>query len=47
MMYTMRNRVSHGYHTIDMEIVWKMIQLDLPVLHAQITAVSEALRRKP
>lgn len=42
-MYTMRNRVSHGYDTVDMEIVWKTIQGDLPCLHAQITEVRATL----
>lgn len=35
-MYTMRNRVSHGYDTVDLEIVWRTIQSDLPGLYAQI-----------
>ena len=35
-MYTMRNRVSHGYDKVDLEIVWKTIQGDLPGLYAQI-----------
>ena len=39
-MYTMRNRVSHGYDQVDLEIVWKTIQGDLPGLHAQITEVN-------
>lgn len=42
-MYTMRNRVSHGYDKVDLEIVWKTIQSDLPVLHAQITKAQAAL----
>jgi uncharacterized protein with HEPN domain len=42
-LYTMRNRVSHGYHKVDLEIVWKTIQSDLPSLHAQITTVSATL----
>lgn len=25
-MYTMRNRVTHGYEQVDLEIVWKTIQ---------------------
>ena len=32
-MYAMRNRLSHGYDTIDYEIVWNLIQNDLPNLH--------------
>lgn len=35
-MYTMRNRVSHGYDKVDLEIVWKTIQNDLPDLYKQI-----------
>lgn len=35
-MYTMRNRVSHGYDTVDLEIVWKSIQSDLPSLFNQV-----------
>lgn len=36
---TMRNRVSHGYDKVDLELVWKTIQIDLPRLHAQVTEV--------
>lgn len=43
-MYTMRNRVSHGYEQVDLEIVWKAIQYDLPALHIQ---VQEALTNLP
>ena len=32
-IYAMRNRLSHGYDTIDYEIVWNLIQNDLPNLH--------------
>ena len=35
-MYTMRNRVSHGYDKVDLEIVWKTIQTDLPGLKEKI-----------
>ena len=35
-MYTMRNRISHGYDQVDMEIVWKTLQTDLPRLYAPI-----------
>lgn len=36
-MYTMRNRVAHGYDKVDLPIVWKTIRGDLPRLHAQVT----------
>ena len=44
-MYTMRNRVTQGYDTVDVEIVWKTIQGDLPVLHKNIAEVRKSLSR--
>ena len=35
-MYTMRNRVSHGYDKVDLELVWRTVKSDLPHLHAKI-----------
>jgi len=40
-IYTMRNRVSHGYFKVDLEIVWKTIHTDLLELHAQIRKLLE------
>lgn len=40
-IYLMRNRVSHGYFSVDLEIVWKTIQKDLPELAAQVVALLE------
>lgn len=42
-MYTMRNRVSHGYDKVDLEIVWKTIQSDLPGLQSQIQRVQDCV----
>ncbi len=36
LMYTMRNRVAHGYFKVDHELVWKTIHADLPGLRAQV-----------
>lgn len=38
-MYAMRNRLTHGYDTVDLNVVWKTVQRDLPVLRGQIEAV--------
>lgn len=38
-MYTMRNRLSHGYDSIDLEVVWRTIQNDLPHLQKLIRAL--------
>jgi uncharacterized protein with HEPN domain len=42
-MYSMRNRVSHGYDKVDVEIVWKTLQHDLPGLYQQIEAAKAGL----
>ena len=39
LMYTMCNRVAHGYFKVDYELVWKTIQADLPSLRTQIAAL--------
>lgn len=38
-MYAMRNRLSHGYDRIDMELVWRTIEKDLPDLHRFVQAI--------
>lgn len=35
-MYWMRNRISHGYFSIDFDIIWKTIEQELPTLEAQV-----------
>jgi uncharacterized protein with HEPN domain len=40
-MYLMRNRISHGYFTVDTGIVWRTVALDLPALKAQIAQLRE------
>lgn len=42
-MYTMRNRVSHGYDKVDLEIVWKTVRGDLPGLYGQVQTVAASL----
>jgi uncharacterized protein with HEPN domain len=39
-MYTMRNRVSHGYDKVDLEIIWKTIQGDFPKLYHQVQGLA-------
>lgn len=38
-IYTMRNRLSHGYDKVDLELVWKTIQGDLPDLYLKVRAL--------
>lgn len=41
--YRMRNRVSHGYFTIDLSVVWILIQRDIPELAVQIKGLYQNL----
>lgn len=42
-MYLMRNRVSHGYFSVDLEVVWKTVELDIPELEEQIRQIRDTL----
>ena len=42
-IYAMRNRVSHGYHTVDLGIVWQSVQTDLPLLGQKVVALLNIL----
>jgi uncharacterized protein with HEPN domain len=42
-VYSMRNRVIHGYSSVDPAVVWDVVQLDAPALRKQIAAVVEGL----
>ncbi len=37
--YYMRNRVIHGYASIDYELVWQVASKDLPALHSQLKKI--------
>lgn len=39
----MRNVVAHGYDQVRLEIVWRVIQDDLPSLRAQVEAIVEEI----
>lgn len=41
----MRNALAHGYFKVDLEIVWKTIQGDLPRLYLQVQALKVAQER--
>ncbi len=32
----MRNRISHAYHAVDLEVVWKTIECDLPRIDEEL-----------
>lgn len=39
--YEMRNALAHGYFKVDLMIVWKTLENDLPKLQAQTQALVE------
>ena len=41
--YEMRNVLSHGYFKVDLGIVWKTIERELPVLLQQVKVISKLL----
>ena len=41
--YEMRNALAHGYFKVDLEIVWKTIERDLPKLYQQIEELQKEL----
>ncbi len=42
-LYWMRNRVSHGYFTVDLELVWKTLEKDIPELQKQVQEIYKQL----
>jgi uncharacterized protein with HEPN domain len=40
-MVGLRNRITHGYFDIDLDIVWNVIEYDVPELGSQIAAILE------
>lgn len=43
-MYTMRNRVAHGYFEVDYELVWKTISADLPEIRQRVARIVAAFK---
>ena len=38
-LYAMRNRLSHGYWAVDLDVVWQVVQRDLPALKEKLEAL--------
>lgn len=41
--HEMRNALAHGYFNVDLEIVWKTIHNDLPILHRLARSLGDEL----
>ena len=46
-IYAMRNQLSHGYFVIDLDVVWKVIERDIPVLRIELEIAIAALDNPP
>lgn len=44
-MYLMRNRVAHGYFSVDLSLVWNTLQRDIPELSDQIRQLKVRLQK--
>ncbi len=42
----MRNRIIHEYFDVDLEIVWEVVEKDLPDLKAQIQTILQEQKRQ-
>jgi uncharacterized protein with HEPN domain len=38
----LRNRIVHDYFSIDVEIVWEIVQKDLPVFKSKLSQIRDA-----
>jgi len=45
--YETRNVLAHGYFKVDLAVVWRMVERDLPHLEAKIREVLDPLARPP
>jgi uncharacterized protein with HEPN domain len=43
----MRNQLSRGYFVIDLDVVWKVIERDIPVLRIELEIAIAALDNPP
>lgn len=41
-LYAMRNRVSQSYWSVDLPMVWQVVERDLPDLEKQLRALGSA-----
>ena len=42
LMYAMRNRLSHGYDAVDLDLVWRTISENLPELYRLVKSAQQA-----
>ncbi|XSG84103.1 MAG: DUF86 domain-containing protein [Methylohalobius sp. ZOD2] len=42
--YGTRNALAHGYFKVDLDVVWKTVERDLPMLEVQVREVIKSVR---
>jgi len=42
----MRNRLTHGYDAVDLDVLWDTIEVDLPLLIAEIEKILNIARKE-
>jgi uncharacterized protein with HEPN domain len=45
-IYGMRNRITHAYEEVDLEIVWNLVLYDVPALQPKIAAALNEFKEK-
>ncbi len=45
-IYATRNRITHAYEEVDMEIVWNLVRYDVPSLLPRIAEALDALKSR-
>jgi uncharacterized protein with HEPN domain len=46
-IYGMRNQLAHGYFAIDLDVVWKVVERDIPGLRKELEKAIAALDKPP
>lgn len=45
-IYATRNRITHAYEEVDMEIVWNLVLYDVPAIQPSIAAALDSFKRE-
>lgn len=45
-IYATRNRITHAYEEVDLEIVWNLVLYDVPALQPKVALALNALKRE-
>jgi uncharacterized protein with HEPN domain len=45
-IYGMRNRITHAYEEVDMDIVWNLVLYDVPALQSKVAAALEEFKEQ-